>query len=105
METIELEVKGMTCGSCVDSVKRVLQRVPGVSGVDVNLSLGRAHVTTTANTAATLGALTAALDAAGYPAAPAAGIAAAGPQSSDHARAGGCGQAGSPNKQGGCCCG
>lgn len=104
METIELEVQGMTCGSCVDSVKRVLQRIPGVSGVDVDLSLGRVRVTTSGNAAATLGDLTAALEAAGYPAALAEAVA-AGAASSDHARPGGCGHAGGPTKKGGCCCG
>ncbi|WP_232073638.1 heavy-metal-associated domain-containing protein [Variovorax sp. RA8] len=105
METIELEVQGMTCGSCVDSVKRVLQRVPGVSGVDVNLSLGRARVTTIGNAAAALGALTAALDAAGYPSAPAAAMALDAAPSSGHTHTGGCGHASGPKKQGGCCCG
>ncbi|OUM00433.1 heavy-metal-associated domain-containing protein [Variovorax sp. JS1663] len=102
METIELEVQGMTCGSCVDSVKRVLQRVPGVAGVDVNLSLSRARVTTTGNAAAALGGLTAALEAAGYPSGPAAAMAVDAAPSSGHT---GCGHARGPNKQGGCCCG
>ena len=105
METIELEVQGMTCGSCVDSVKRLLQRVPGVTGVDVNLSLGRARVTTIGNATAALGALTAALEAAGYPSAPVAAMAVDAPPSSGHTQAGGCGHASGPKKQGGCCCG
>lgn len=105
METIELEVRGMTCGSCVDSVTRVLRRVPGVTGVDVDLSLGRARVTTAEGGASTVAALTAALEAAGYPAGPATSAAVAAAPSSGHARAGGCGQGAGPKKQGGCCCG
>ena len=30
METTTLQIKGMTCGGCVASVKRVLRRVDGV---------------------------------------------------------------------------
>lgn len=45
METITMNVKGMSCGGCVASVKRVLQAVPGVDDVDVTLSPGAATVT------------------------------------------------------------
>ena len=31
METITMNVKGMSCGGCVASVTRVLKAVPGVS--------------------------------------------------------------------------
>ncbi|HUG24494.1 heavy-metal-associated domain-containing protein [Piscinibacter sp.] len=106
METIELDVHGMTCGSCVDSVRRVLQRVPGVAGVDVNLSLGRARVTATEGGGSTVVSLTSALEAAGYPASPAPPAATAWTAAppSGEASAGGCGHAGGPKKQGGCCC-
>nr|WP_315493538.1 heavy metal-associated domain-containing protein [uncultured Rhodoferax sp.] len=44
MNTVELDVQGMTCGSCVKHVTRVLQSVPGVSHVNVDLANGRARV-------------------------------------------------------------
>lgn len=44
MNTIELEVHGMTCGSCVKHVTKALQSVPGVSRVEVDLANGRARV-------------------------------------------------------------
>ena len=33
METITMNVEGMTCGGCVASVTRVLKAVPGVDDV------------------------------------------------------------------------
>ncbi|HVE49777.1 MAG TPA: heavy-metal-associated domain-containing protein [Casimicrobiaceae bacterium] len=44
METVNLDVQGMTCGGCVASVKRVLASLPGVENVDVTLKPGRASV-------------------------------------------------------------
>ena len=44
METITMNVQGMTCGGCVASVTRVLKAVPGVDQVDVKLSPGQATV-------------------------------------------------------------
>lgn len=44
METVNLEVQGMTCGGCVASVKRVLTSLSGVENVDVTLKPGRASV-------------------------------------------------------------
>ena len=44
METVTMDVKGMTCGGCVASVTRVLKAVPGVESVDVTLQPGRATV-------------------------------------------------------------
>lgn len=44
MNTVELDVQGMTCGSCVKHVTKALQSVPGVSHVDVDLANGRARV-------------------------------------------------------------
>jgi copper chaperone len=43
MET-EIGIGGMTCGGCVNSVKNVLQKIPGVTSVDVSLDLGIARV-------------------------------------------------------------
>ena len=37
METIALGVEGMSCGGCVVSVERALERVPGVARVKVSL--------------------------------------------------------------------
>ncbi len=45
METITMNVQGMTCGGCVASVTRVLKAVPGVSDVAVTLQPGSATVT------------------------------------------------------------
>jgi len=45
MESIRMNVQGMTCGGCVASVTRVLQAVPGVSAVAVTLQPGVASVT------------------------------------------------------------
>jgi copper chaperone len=40
METITMNVKGMSCGGCVASVTRVLKSVPGVTDVAVTLTPG-----------------------------------------------------------------
>jgi copper chaperone len=45
METITMNVQGMTCGGCVASVTRVLKAVPGVRDVAVTLAPGAATVT------------------------------------------------------------
>jgi copper chaperone len=45
METITMNVKGMSCGGCVASVTRVLKSVPGVTDVAVTLTPGTAKVT------------------------------------------------------------
>ena len=45
METITMNVQGMSCGGCVASVTRVLKAVPGVSDVAVTLQPGTAKVT------------------------------------------------------------
>jgi copper chaperone len=45
METITMNVKGMSCGGCVASVTRVLKAVPGVDEVSVTLNPGAAKVT------------------------------------------------------------
>ncbi len=44
MNTVELDVQGMTCGSCVKHVTKALQSVPGVSRVEVDLTNGRASI-------------------------------------------------------------
>ena len=60
--TVELDIDGMTCASCVGRVERALQTVPGVAEVRVNLATERATVTGSADT----DALIAAIDRAGY---------------------------------------
>src|SRR4051812_19644107 len=44
MKTTTLQVRGMHCASCVAHLERSLGRVPGVSGVVVNLATGEARV-------------------------------------------------------------
>ena len=45
METITINIKGMTCMGCVRSVKNVLEPIAGVSAVDVSLDKGQAAIT------------------------------------------------------------
>ena len=44
MDTITLDVTGMTCMGCVASVKRVLTPLPGVSQIDVALETGKVSI-------------------------------------------------------------
>lgn len=44
METITLDVKGMSCGGCVNSVKRVVSPIPGVEQIDIALESGKVSV-------------------------------------------------------------
>ncbi|MGY6695599.1 MAG: heavy metal translocating P-type ATPase [Roseinatronobacter sp.] len=60
--TVELEIDGMTCASCVGRVERALQAVPGVAKAHVNLATERASISGSADTEA----LIAAIDHAGY---------------------------------------
>lgn len=45
METLQLNIQGMTCNGCVKSVTGVLQKIPGVASVEVSLEQNRATVT------------------------------------------------------------
>lgn len=45
MQSVTLQVQGMTCNGCVASVTRVLRAVPGVGEVSVLLQPGTALVT------------------------------------------------------------
>ncbi|MDE2146504.1 MAG: heavy-metal-associated domain-containing protein [Burkholderiales bacterium] len=101
MPTTELKVDGMTCASCVASVTRALERVPGVQDVEVDLGSGIVRVHGE-HVAQQVPALIAALGEAGY----GAGAAAGAPAVHQH-RAGGCGaRAGAAGKgRSGCCCG
>ena len=44
MENITLTIEGMTCSGCVDSVKRILEKLNGVKNVRVSLSENIAEV-------------------------------------------------------------
>ena len=65
METITLKVNGMTCQGCARSVAKVLQGLPGVSGVEVSLGNGEAQVSYEPREVS-VEKLKAAVDAAGY---------------------------------------
>ena len=95
MSTIELEVQGMSCGSCVKHVTLALQPLTGVRGVEVDLQSGRVRVSGEFPQGSD--PMVAALSAAGYPAHLAtATVATAQPKTS------GC-QSGRAGKDG-CCC-
>ncbi len=64
--TLDLEIQGMTCASCVARVERALKAVPGVTSVAVNLATEKAEVRGTAAPEALIGAVTKA----GYAVAP-----------------------------------
>lgn len=59
MQTIDLDVQGMTCSGCVKHVSKALQSVPGVDAVAVDLATG--HVKVTTSSPVTSAALIAAL--------------------------------------------
>jgi len=65
METVTLQVKGMTCQGCVRSVTKVLQGVPGVETAEVSLDRAEAKVAYDP-ARATMAALKSAIEAAGY---------------------------------------
>lgn len=45
MTTTTYTVRGMTCAHCVDAVSNEVGALPGVSGVDVDLTSGKVTVT------------------------------------------------------------
>lgn len=49
MQTITLEVTGMTCAHCVAAVTKALENVPGVESAKVSLEEGQATVKGTAD--------------------------------------------------------
>jgi len=63
--TAEIDVTGMTCASCVRRVERALTKIAGVEMANVNLATNRATVNYDPETAS-IPALTAAIDKAGY---------------------------------------
>jgi copper chaperone len=44
MQTEIMKVKGMTCMGCVNSVKNVLEKIPGVSSSEVSLEQGQVTI-------------------------------------------------------------
>ncbi len=64
MQTIDLDVQGMSCSGCVNHVSTALQAISGVQAVTVDLANGHVRVTTSA--AVTSEALIAALKVADY---------------------------------------
>ena len=44
MQHIILDIAGMTCGGCTNSVKRVVSALPGVGEVNVSLEHANAEV-------------------------------------------------------------
>ena len=72
METIDMSVKGMTCGGCVLGTRKVLTRLPGVSKADVSYEKGTAVVTYDPRKV-TVEQMVAAIKTLGYTATPAAG--------------------------------
>lgn len=42
MQTMTFDIHGMTCGGCVDGVQRSLQKIDGVSDIQVSLRPGQA---------------------------------------------------------------
>jgi copper chaperone len=64
MTTTTYTVKGMTCGHCVTSVSTEIGALPGVTGVDVDLTHGA--VTVSSEEPLDPAAVRAAVDEAGY---------------------------------------
>lgn len=44
METLTMNITGMTCNGCVTSVKKALERTDGVTAAEVTLEPGRASI-------------------------------------------------------------
>lgn len=64
-QSLQLELTGVTCGSCISRVESALNSVPGVLSASANLSLSRAQVEILAS-AVRVDSLTDAIGAAGY---------------------------------------
>ena len=65
----DYQVTGMTCGHCAASVTEEVSKIPGVTGVQVDVATGR--VTVLADQPVPADAVTAAVDEAGYEVVPA----------------------------------
>ncbi|MFC5698418.1 heavy-metal-associated domain-containing protein [Pseudomonas sp. GCM10022186] len=88
MKSVELQVEGMSCASCVRHVSAALAPIAGVAEVSVDLAAGRVRVSGHAD----VQALLAALQDAGYPAKVEASA-----RAPEAGKAGGCGGSS-------CCC-
>ncbi len=64
METINLTVSGMTCGSCVRHVEKAIHAIEGVEKVEVDLDSGSVKVD--GSSSQSIQAIIASLDEAGY---------------------------------------
>src|SRR3712207_6056014 len=65
VETVTLELEGMTCASCVNRIERKVKKVPGVEKASVNLATEEGSFTFTSEQTS-LGAIIEAIEAAGY---------------------------------------
>ncbi|MDC3332163.1 heavy-metal-associated domain-containing protein, partial [Ilumatobacter sp.] len=43
-QILDLDVDGMTCGSCAARIQKTLAKQPGITHADVNFATGRARV-------------------------------------------------------------
>ncbi len=64
MSTTDYAVRGMTCGHCASAVTEEVSRIPGVTGVQVDVAAGRVSVE--ADRPVSDDAVAAAVDEAGY---------------------------------------
>ena len=64
MSTATYTVVGMTCGHCVNAVTEEVSQLPGVTGVDVDLTSG--NLTVTSDAPVEEDAVRAAVEEAGY---------------------------------------
>ena len=69
VETVTLELQGMTCASCVNRIERKVKKVPGVEKASVNLATEEGSFTYTTEQTS-LSAIIEAIEAAGYKARP-----------------------------------
>ena len=69
MTSTDYTVRGMTCGHCAGAVTEEVSKIPGVTGVRVDVSAGR--VTVEADRPVAADAVAAAVDEAGYEVVPA----------------------------------
>ncbi len=44
MLTTIVHIKGMSCGGCVNSIKTILEKIPGINNVEVSLNNGQAVI-------------------------------------------------------------
>ncbi len=44
MQSVVLKIQGMHCGGCAQSIKRLLEREPGVESAEVSFEAGEARV-------------------------------------------------------------